>query len=219
MNKVFILLLLTSTLFYSCTEVKTERYPNGKIKSEITLKNGIENGPVYYYHEKYPQVQMSYTMKDGKKEGLFEKYYFDGKIEYRAFYVNDVIHGEETMFERDGGIVFQAHYNMGKKEGSYATYHAKGMLKEKGNYVNDLWDGEWEYYDERGVLIGEALFNQGNGTLYAYNGNGNLYLSTEYAHNKKNGKEISFSDHGDTTKVVVFKEDIIIEIDGKVVER
>ncbi len=219
MYKTITLITFLALLFFSCKEVKTEYYPNGAIKSETYFKGGKENGPTYMYHKNTPQLMMSYNMQDGKKEGAFEKYYFDGKIEYRATYKNDLLEGKELMYDRDGGVVYEANYKNGKKEGAYITYHSKNMVKEQGSYKNDLWDGDWKYFDERGVLVGEASFSEGTGTLIAYNENGNIFHSTDYINNQKNGEEVSFSDSGDTVKVIVFKDDRIVSINGENVER
>ncbi len=219
MMKKIVTLVIVSLLFISCTEVKKEYYPSGKVKSETEMKGGKEHGTVIVYHEKTHPIMMKYQMKNGVKDGSFEKFYFDGSCEYQAFYVDGKLEGKEVMFDKDGGIVYEANYKNGLKDGPYSTYHSKGMLKEKGAFKNDLWEGEWLYYDENGMIVGDATFTGGTGALHAYNENGNLVLSTEYVANVKNGKEISFANNGDTLKEVIFENNKIVEVDGEKIER
>ena len=82
----------------------------------------------------------------------------------------------------------------------------------------DSYDGEWENYDERGMLVGEGSFVNGTGKRFSYDEKGRLRSETNFVNNKKEGLETHYLASGEIEKTILFKEDRIIEINGKTVE-
>ena len=68
---------------------KQYEYLNGdnydKLSFEITLKNGIPNGPSKSYYEN-GQIQEEGTFKDDKKNGLWKSYHENGKVKLEEIY-------------------------------------------------------------------------------------------------------------------------------------
>lgn len=215
---LLLLLVVISLMVTACTKVEREYYPNGRLKSEIHYRNGIENGMMTYYHENYNSKELEVNMKNGKKNGQCIRYFFNGKIESVAYYEEDIITGVEQLFDLRGNLIMETHYVNGVKEGPYHTWFEKNLPKEVGAYKNDKFDGKWEYYDDRGCIVGNGDFHDGNGSLTAYDANGNVARITTYAGNFKNGNEIYFSPNGDTVKVLLFKNDRIIAVNGENVD-
>ena len=77
-------------LFSGCwqSDVGRSFYPDGSIKTEATVHNGLLDGPATMYYES--GVKMS-----------------------EAFYVNGVLHGKTISYHRNGKLKGQAEYNLG----------------------------------------------------------------------------------------------------------
>jgi len=212
--RYFILIFAFSILATSCTKVVREFYPNGRLKSEIHYRFGKEHGMMTYYNKNYGGKSLEIKMKNGKKNGKLTRYFFNGNLETTAYYINDVIDGQERIYAMDGSLILETNYKLGVKDGPYFSWHTKGMPKEIGAFNNGNFHGNWEYYDERGCMVGEAKFDNGNGVQIAYTSHGELARKTNYENNLKNGEEIYYAPNGEVEKVFLFKDDKIIEING-----
>lgn len=217
-NVLYISLLIILLTIASCTKTKTELYKNGRLKSQIQYRSGKEHGVSRYYHEVYGSMIVEAHMKNGKKEGEYSRYYFNGNREYQAFYTNDVLNGIERSWTKEGQLVAETHFKDGKKDGPYAAWYENGVQMAKGAFKNDLEDGEWEIYDQRGVLIGEAKFKEGDGEQLAYDQNGILERKTTFKKGLRSGLENYYNPSGKVIKTILYQEDRILEINGKKVE-
>lgn len=216
---VFVLMLLTVACLSSCTRTKDEFFDDGALKSSIQYRFGKENGTSKYFFIAAPHpLKISVEMKNGKKDGAFVKYFITGRVDTRCTYKDDMLEGLEEVYDIHEYKVSETNYLHGKKHGLYTLYHPNGEIMEQGQFYEDLFDGKWSYFDERGVVVGEGEYDKGTGIQKGYNDNGNLIRLIHYENNKKNGLDISFSDAGDTLKVVDFKDDRIVSVNGEAVE-
>lgn len=209
--KTLLIFVVISLAVTSCTKKVVEFYPSGRLKSEIQYRNGVENGVSKYYNENYGSVVLEATMKKGKKDGSFKRFYFNGNLEYEAFYVDDQLDGSERNYTQEGQIVSETNYKKGIKDGPYHSWHENGVQFSIGAFKNDQQDGKWEFYDERGLLMGEANFKEGTGEQLGYDQNAVLQRRTLYKNGMKEGEETYYSTDGKVVKVLLFKEDRIIE--------
>jgi len=92
-------------------------------------------------------------------------------------------------------------------------------MMAKGAFKNDLEEGKWQIFDERGLLMGEATFTGGSGIQMAYDKNGVLERKTTFQKGLKNGEEIYYAPSGEVVKSILYKDDLIMEINGQKVER
>jgi len=214
---ISLLIILLSTA--SCTKTKTELYKNGGLKSQIQYRFGKENGVSRYYHEVYGSMIAEAHMKNGKKEGEYNRFYFNGNREYQAFYKNDVLNGIERTWNKEGQLISETYYKDGKKNGAYSSWYENGVMMAKGAFKNDLEEGKWQIFDERGLLMGEATFTGGSGIQMAYDKNGVLERKTTFQKGLKNGEEIYYAPSGEVVKSILYKDDLIMEINGQKVER
>jgi uncharacterized protein len=217
MKKILSLIIFVIILFSvtSCTKTKTELFENGRVKSQIQYRFGKEDGISRFFNPVYGTKMLEVHMKKGKKEGEMLRFYFNGNQEYHAFYKNDQLNGKERNWNLSGQLLSETNYLNGKKEGSYFSWHENGVQFAKGAFKNDLQEGKWEIYDERGLLIGEATFKQGSGVQNSYDKNGILNRKTTFKNGLKDGPEIHYSSDGTVIKTVLFKNDRIIEVNGK----
>ena len=214
---ISLLIILLSTA--SCTKTKTELYKNGGLKSQIQYRFGKENGVSRFYHEVYGSMIAEAHMKNGKKEGEYSRFYFNGNREYQAFYKNDVLNGIERTWNKEGQLISETYYKDGKKNGAYSSWYENGVMMAKGAFKNDLEEGKWQIFDERGLLMGEATFTGGSGIQMAYDKNGVLERKTTFQKGLKNGEEIYYTPSGEVVKTILYKDDLILEINGQKVER
>lgn len=209
--KTVILFIIVSLLVTSCTKIVNDFYPSGRLKSQIQFRNGVEHGVSKYYNENYGSLVMEVTMKKGKKDGPFNRFYFNGNLEYEAHYVNDELEGIERTYTQVGQMITETTYKKGIKDGPYHSWHENGVQFSSGAYKNDQQDGKWEFYDERGLLMGEANFKEGTGEQLAYDQNGLLKRKTLYRSGMKEGEETHYFPDGKIEKILVYREDRIVE--------
>ncbi len=109
-----------------------------KLVSEENYKNGLLDGKstTYYIAQGKPFEVIEY--KNGIKNGEWVKYFMDGQIMTRTFYVN------------------------GKLQGNFVNYDPNGTLIVKGQYNAGEMDGTWFYYDEKGKLYRKEVYSNGN---------------------------------------------------------
>ena len=197
------------SLFVSCKKKEIEYYQNGNIKSVIEYRKGKEHGMTTYYDDYYSRPILEIMMKNGKQNGKMTRYFFNGNIESVAYYKDNIQEGKYQEFGLKGNPVIECYYVDGKKTGDYVVYHETGIIKEKGAFKDDFFDGKWEYFDDRGFPIGEGEFENGTGYLTNYDLKGQLYRTTHYKDNMKDGEDIFFYPNGDTLKIVTYSEDRI----------
>jgi antitoxin component YwqK of YwqJK toxin-antitoxin module len=211
------LLLLAGLLLLvtSCTKVKTEYYPNGKLQSQVSYLFGKENGTAYYYENVYGKLELSVNFKKGKKEGKSLKYHLNNKVECESYYHNDLLEGRQTFYNPMSQPVMEINFHKGLKEGPYREWHAgSDVLKVSGQYKNDMLDGHWEYHDERDITVGEGDFKEGAGVLVSYDPNGQINRKTTYKKSLRDGPEYYYDTQGNVIKTVVYQEERIVEVNG-----
>jgi uncharacterized protein len=104
-------------------------YPNGKLSSEGTLK-------------------------DGKPDGYWKNYYENGKLKSEGNRVNFKLDSLWKFYNEKGLLYLVYTYKEGRKTGYKYTYKSqlkdstKGWLASKENYVSDTLQGNAFYYDK-----------------------------------------------------------------------
>lgn len=213
MKKNLLLLVMLLLVAASCRHTVKEYHPNGNLRSSIEYKGKIQDGLAVYYDESGVKT-LELTMKDGKKEGRLRTFFFNGNLQTEEYYVNDILNGIQTTYDREGVKLTEIEFKDGVMNGSYQEWHERDILKCAGQYADGLWDGHWEYYDMRGFLIAEGDFDHGSGDQLNYTETGVLFKKSHYENNAKNGEEIYYNPQGEVTKVIVYKDDRMISVDG-----
>jgi antitoxin component YwqK of YwqJK toxin-antitoxin module len=78
--------------------------PDGSVVSEIPYKDGEKNGEAVYYHAGTDQVKRKVTYKDDLINGTTVEYYPNGKIKRRMQIKDSRMHGVIEMFDEDGNL-------------------------------------------------------------------------------------------------------------------
>lgn len=126
-------------------------YPNGKVKSELPLKDGMLNGK--------------------------GKYYFNtGSLKEVVNFKDDYRHGTSTEYYKNGELYMVSEYVKGERTGWYKGYFSNGQLQGEGWLINNNKEGVWRFYSINGKISKEAFYlnNKANGPSKHYNGDGKI---------------------------------------------
>lgn len=205
-----VLILFVAFAVAACSSVVEEKYPDGTIKSEVTMKKGRKNGPAKYY---YPagKIELSMNYVDDKLDGLYEKFTLKGVRTEMTMYSNGMKKGESKTFSEDGKLQIQATFINDTIHGTYKEFHPNGQVKVSGAYNHGLYDGSWEYFDAGGMKVGYAEFKNGTGKQFALHyGSKRIKTEVSYVNNLKEGEEIWYDREGNVEKKIVYSNDKII---------
>ena len=173
-RQVLILTFLISCIACSTKHEEVKYYPNGKIKSRITLnQEGRKDGTLTEYFED-GLIKSEGEWKEGKLNGYVRTYYSNGKLWSTSIYRNDTIIGETQFFFSDGRILERQLYKDGKLF-YFQRYDSLGNIFDES--ILPLF-----YPEKDTVKIGE-YYNVEVGFGYELSGSIKMYvgeLDSEY---------------------------------------
>lgn len=201
MKKALLLLALFSILLSSCNSggatkskdsntdndsilVNKEYHSHGGLWKVTTGKKVIVGGQTKYvrhgeYKEYYKTpknaLASTATYKDGKRDGLYTKYYTDGKIYYKVNYINGKMDGLKTSYYKDGKVMAKTPYKQGCLGEGTIEYSSTG------NEINDYQLKVWTKKNGQAITIYAKVLSKGKVTKRAtfYNG---LLIEGSYWH-------------------------------------
>ncbi len=99
------------------------------------------------------------------------------------------------------------------KNGKWKEFNKNAILISEGFYVEGLRDGLWRFYYDTGELLIEEEYNRGkkHGKYNSFFRCGNLMSQGKFLDDIRQGKFKVYSEQGKLTKVMVFKDDELIE--------
>jgi len=201
-----ILFLITVSLFYACTNEKTEvnHYENGIISSEIHYKNNQLDGESRYYFDN-GNLQSVFIYKEGLLNGRSTTWFLNENMESESYYKLGMLEGSKKEFNENASPAYSETYHHDTLNGEYISYHPNGKIRIKGYYKMGLFDSTWIYLDRFGVMVGRANFHQGSGQQIAYYSNGNKKQVVPYKNNKIDGTKEFFSPDGKLIKIQIYE--------------
>lgn len=158
-------------------DVKTDYYPDGKVKTVASYKGNVPEGIRREYNEN-GQVTDSYTYRNGKiiAEGIIDD--------------EGIKDGPWKEYYEDGQLRSEGNYRQGKKIGKWKYFHQNGNLEQEGNYNNQgNTDGNWVWYYDNNTLLREESFlnGQSEGLFTEYDENGKIIIEGEYVDGLEEG--------------------------------
>lgn len=199
-------------------EVRTDYYPNGKVKIVATYNaDGKPEGVRREYNEN-GEVEKSFIFRNGilvgdgiftdsgKKEGLWKEYFNDGKLKAFGDYSNNL------------------------KNGIWKYYYKNGQLEEIGKFIDNKPDSIWQWYYSDGKLLRTENFYNGlpDGMLSEFDKNGSIITQGEYIDGKKEGHWIynigdnkTEGEYSEDTRTGLWKsyfDDGSLQFEGKFVD-
>ena len=116
--------------------VWTAYYPSGKIKHEITFKNGKSIGHAKFYYNSGLLSEEGYWNID-HWEGQYRYYHTNGQLAYDwAYNKKGKRTGEQKYFFENGKIKYTGIWENGKTTGALKMYNNSGMLVAERVYEN-----------------------------------------------------------------------------------
>jgi hypothetical protein len=103
-------------------------HENGKLSSEIIIKNRMKNGLAVNYYEN-GEIKNEIPYKDNLKEGRVTWNYESGALYRESTYVHDEIEGIQTRYYEDGKLMAEIPYKSGKVLTGTKEYSKEGKLK------------------------------------------------------------------------------------------
>lgn len=200
MKKIVLGCLVVMMFLSACTRTKKEFWPNGNIKSEITLKRNYYEGPAKFYYET-GQVQISCTYKKDKLHGRYLIFHPDGQKKEEQNFWNGVQVGSNKIWDSHGILIKTANYSNGNLNGRFTEFWPNGSVMTEGEFNNGLYHGYWLYYDYTGSIAGYAKFQMGTGFQKAVYPDGSVRQITPFSNNLKDGEELLFSPDGKIRKI------------------
>lgn len=137
---------------------------------------------------------------EGKRVGVWRKFYDNGKIRYQGQFENGkevgVFKFYKNIASTQPAIVKEFLPNSNKA--SVKFYDSNGKLKSAGEMIGKNRVGKWMYYFSDGKPLSEELYTNGklNGLLKNYYPNGKTTEETIYKNGKKHGVSKIYANDG-----------------------
>lgn len=181
-------------------------YIDGVIKEFYTFQNGLKTGP---FEERTANGVLSVggAFLNGKKDGVWEFYRFDGVLEKRVGYTADSLNGIYLVMANEKDTLTYGNYLNGLKTGQWKWYNPDAQLDMEGFFENGKQDSTWHYYFSNGQLSYLAHFNQDlrTGEWVYYYPNGALYRKGTYQNDLRQGRWQTWYEDGTLTIEGVYK--------------
>jgi len=160
----------------------------GKMKPEYGYEKNTTVEEGYYFH--------------GRKEGIWIKYYADGKTpKIKGNFNNNRPQGDYNRYYKQGSLKERGSFAKDQYKGELTRYHSNGKIAYRGNYNNDgIESGLVQYFHENGILALEYTMKNGSlsGELKRYNEDGSLREKLTF---DQKGKVLSHIDYVKTKPI------------------
>lgn len=135
-------------------------------------------------------------IRDGKREGLWEFYYPDGKLMARENYSGGRLHGRSVSFYPDGVIAQTENWENDLLEDSAFYFHPNGRLHRRGIYRAAMYEGLWLtwYPDGRPEQAGTYRHGLPEGEFTNWFPNGNRKETGRYQAGKQDGQFVFYTE-------------------------
>jgi len=149
MKKTIIILLLTIPFFgFGQMELKKTYHYNGKLKSELILKDGKKDGQSRFYYEN-GQLEEEGNYLDGKKVGLWKEYDQKGQLSRERMMdsgYNDITKGWVKCYYSNGQLRYIGKTNFCSdnycvRSGVCLEFYKNGQLMSEGMYEHPSFTG------------------------------------------------------------------------------
>jgi len=177
--------------------------------SEITFKNGKVNGTWTDYNFEGKLKAIS-NFKAGQFIGKNTEYHQNGKISKEVFYENGKESGTWKEYDREGKEISTQNFKNGLKEGKWTK-----QIRHSGDrtckiiefYKNDKPTGTWKEVCDGKTSWSKEFSSEKDYIEKTFFPNGKVNTLKEYKNGKLNGNYKKYEKDGILTKHFTFKED------------
>ena len=179
--------------------VDKEYYPDGRVKTVQSYRNGVpqgvrreyaEDGTILagYVFDRGKIVGEGITKEDGVRDGEWKLYFANGELKAEGKYTNGVKTGRWTYYHKNGNVEQTGVYDkQGRPKGDWMWYYASSELLREEAYLDGMLDGLTTEYNEDGTIIAEGEFIEGEEEgpwIYQY---GDHREEGNYSYGMRNG--------------------------------
>ena len=193
-------------------------HSSGKPKEKVPYSKGQRDGIGESFFET-GQVMKHENFVQGKKHGLEQNFYANGKLESERCWQDDRVvedlspckpgsNGDRKEYFETGQLRFLAQAKNGKLDGRYEQYAQDGTQLLKGQYADGERVGEWISKNEKGVLeskvtyktpsdyVSQTFFEKGTLESVVHSRDRHVVEQTDYYQNGKPRIELKLQADG-----------------------
>ena len=158
-----LLLIIISFSFIIYFSISVHPDKTTSMKNNFTYKDGI-------FYEKNSRelftgrvvdtadVIIEFEVSNGKKNGRFTTYYFEGGIEKVGIILDNKNEGIWKYFYDNGQLETIGNFYNNLPDGEWISYYRNGQVSIQGRYREGMQIGYWSYYDKDGKHINTISF-------------------------------------------------------------
>ena len=194
-----------------------EFYDSGVLKSAGNYKNGTRQGSWIFYYENGKEEQKG-DYHNGKPDGNWKWTYANGQTWRTEVFYDGLEEGLAIEYNDTGKVVSKGDYLSGEREGKW--FIDLGDSRQEGSYIAGQRNNVWKYFYLDGKTQFEGKFEQDLETgkhVYFYN-SGQIREYGLYKFGNKEGDWISYNEDGLPTRIITFKQGVVVKVDGEKVE-
>lgn len=170
-------------------------------------KSGTREGEWEWYHAN-GKLNEQINYKDSKLHGTYKTYYGNGPPELAATYANGELEGNYVLYSKSGKPYKELNYKEGKLEGPAKHFHPTGELRYTYDNVNGKIEGELKEFFENGDLKSVTPKKDGKrvGIFKEFHRNKQLNYQVEYIDDNPSGAWSEYYENGQLYQEGVFVE-------------
>jgi len=151
--------------------------------------------------------QVNQTDTNGLRQGLWKKYYPNGKLIYEGTFIDNKPVEKWKRYHDNGIIRAEINYSATSDSACARLFDKSGNLIAEGVYIDEKKEGKWRYLSD-GRLASEEEFQAGvkNGISRKYYQTGELLEELEWSLGQLNGKYRAFYKNGKPYLECMYKE-------------
>ncbi len=141
-------------------------------KVELELKPNLglmyyQNQPfngtsVRYYSENFKVESIQFV--NGKRHGIYQKWFPDGSLSFEAYYANGLQHGKAKSWWKNGNLRSEANYTNGIVNGIQKQWYKSGAKFKEMTIVNGKEEGMQKAWRENGKIYNN--YEAKNGRIF-----------------------------------------------------
>jgi|GEM_PF-5063311 len=152
---------------------------------------------IQYYSD--GSVWKSTDQIDNINHGQSTVYYPNGRVQAIAHYVAGQMHGNYLLMYENGSIWVESSYINGFEQGECRVYYKNGRIKTVSNYKLGLLEGDYLEFYQDGTIKIEATYTENRliGDHYTFFPDGSLKTYTLYKNEEQKSMFLSYYQNGE----------------------
>jgi antitoxin component YwqK of YwqJK toxin-antitoxin module len=142
----------------------------------FSIKNKKRGPHVIYEYYENGRLKSEISMKDSVRQGITKNYDKSGHLLSKINYENNQMHGVAINYYPSGRVHSKIIYQEGRKNGNEIWYYESGKVFRISPFINGKLNGVQQFYYESGSPMAEVPYKNGKpgAGLKEYNGSGQL---------------------------------------------